>query len=121
MSRRRSALTAEVKLAANFVQIESREQLDRLFEESFERPVVIFKHSNSCGISSHVREIVSDVEGTINVVVVQTHRELSNEIASRTAYRHQSPQAFVIRDGEVVYHATHYGINPEKIAEATAN
>lgn len=102
-------------MPAKFVKIDSFEQLDALFESSFSNPVALFKHSNSCGISSHVLEMAAEAEGTINVVVIQENREISNEIANRTGHRHQSPQAFVIKDGKTTYHATHYGIDAGKI------
>ena len=104
-------------MPANFVKIESLEQLDALFESSYTEPVALLKHSNSCGISSHVLEMVSEAEGTVNVVVIQEHRPISNEIAVRTGHRHQSPQAFVLKNGRAIYHATHYGIDPSKIEE----
>lgn len=102
-------------MSANIVFIETQEQLDALFERSHREPVAIFKHSNSCGISADMLGQANAINGELNVVVVQEHRALSNEIAERTAYRHQSPQAFVILAGKPVYHATHYGIDPAKI------
>ncbi|MGQ0541591.1 MAG: bacillithiol system redox-active protein YtxJ [Blastocatellia bacterium] len=102
-------------MPANFIKVESLGDLNELFERSSERPVVLFKHSNSCGISSHVLEMASDVQTDINVVVIQEHRHISDEIAERTGHRHQSPQAFVIKDGKPIYHATHYGIDPKEI------
>lgn len=90
--------------------------LDRLFARSSERPVALFKHSNSCGISSHVLEMVREIDGDVFVLVIQEHRDLSREIAARTGYAHQSPQAFVIKDGKAIYHATHYGIDAETLA-----
>lgn len=107
-------------MSAKFTKIESIEQLDELFAQSFDHPVALFKHSNSCGISSHVLEDTAAVDGEVNIVVIQEHRPISNEIAERTGHRHQSPQAFVIKDGKAIYHATHYGINPSKIAEMLA-
>jgi len=104
-------------MAANFVPVDSIDTLDALFAESHIRPVVLFKHSNSCGISSHVFEQIGDVEGDVHVIVVQRDRPVSNAVAERTGYRHQSPQAFVIKDGKPVYHATHYGISAEAIED----
>ena len=98
-------------------RVDSVEKLDEIFERSFREPVILFKHSNMCGISSHVLEMVSDIEGEINMIVVQQNRDLSNEVAVRTGYAHQSPQAFVLSDGKPVYHATHYGINSEAITD----
>jgi bacillithiol system protein YtxJ len=97
--------------------IESMADLDSAFERSFEKPVIIFKHSNTCGISAHVFEMTSEIDADIDVIVIQEHRDLSNNVAARTGYVHQSPQAFVLKDGVPIYHATHYGIDPKKILE----
>lgn len=96
---------------ANFKPLKTNQALDTIFEESFEQPVVIFKHSRACGISSHVMEMVDEVGRDVHFVVVQDDREVSNEIAQRTGHRHHSPQIFVIRDGKPIYHATHYAID----------
>lgn len=102
-------------MPANFITIDSLDSLDALFARSYHGPVAIFKHSNRCGISSHLLEEISSVETDINLVIVQANREISSAVETRTGYRHQSPQAFVIRDGKAVYHATHYGIDPAAI------
>ena len=94
--------------------------LENLFESSFVRPVILFKHSNSCGISAHVFEMTSEIDADIDLIVIQDHRDLSNSVAERTGYVHQSPQAFVLKNGVPVYLATHYGIDPKKIVEAVA-
>ena len=101
---------------ADINKVDSIEKLDALFDHSYREPVVIFKHSNSCGISAHVLEMASEIEGQLNVIVIQQHRDLSNEVALRTGYTHQSPQAFVLVGGKPVYHATHYGIDPKTIS-----
>lgn len=102
-------------MPARIIDIETPEQVDALFERSFIEPVAIFKHSNRCGISQHVLDQTSTIDGELNVVVIQEHRQLSEMIADKTAHRHQSPQAFVIRNGKPIYHATHYGIDPAAI------
>ena len=98
-------------------KVDSIEKLDELFERSKLEPVLLFKHSDSCGISAHVLDMVQEVDGDVNVIVVQENRDLSNEVAKRTGHTHQSPQAFVLRYGKPVYHATHYGIDPKSIEE----
>ena len=103
---------------ATINKIDSFEKLDDVFARSHEGPVVLFKHSNRCGISSHVFEMTQDVDAELNVVVIQENRDISDEIAARTGYTHQSPQAFVIADGKVVHHATHYGIDASRIGQA---
>lgn len=104
-------------MSARFVKIESSGQLAELFERSYGEPVALLKHSNRCGISSDMLEQMAAVHGDVNVVVVQEHRPISNEIAQRTGYRHQSPQVFVLKDGKPIYHATHHGIDPICIDE----
>ena len=102
-------------MPATFVTVDSIETLDALFEESHHGPIVLFKHSNTCGISADIIEQVGDVDADVNVIVVQLHRSISNAVEERTGHRHQSPQAFVIKDGKPVYHATHYGITANGI------
>jgi thioredoxin 1 len=102
-------------MPASFINLETVEELDRLFAISHERPVVIFKHSTTCGISSGVRRVVEQIPAVVNLVVIQTHRDVSNAIASRTGIRHESPQAIVLVNGEPVYHASHYDIEPARI------
>ncbi len=97
-------------MPANFINVDSIASLDRLFEQSFKTPVVLLKHSTTCGISAGVYREVGLVGADVNVIVMQTHRELSNAIAARTGVPHESPQALVLRDGKPVYHASHYDI-----------
>lgn len=99
----------------NFIKLNTIEKLDELFEKSHEKPVVLFKHSLTCSISAAVYDEVSDVNAEINLVIVQSDREISNEIASRTNIRHQSPQAIVLKDGKSVYHASHFDVTAEDL------
>jgi bacillithiol system protein YtxJ len=39
------------------------------------------------------------------------HRDISNAIAERFDVVHQSPQVVLIKDGKVIDHASHEGIN----------
>ncbi len=100
---------------ADFREINNLEKLDELFKDSANEPVVLFKHSNTCGISADLYEQVSSVNGVINLVTVQISRGISNEIESRLGVRHASPQAFVVKDGKAVYSASHYAISPTEI------
>ena len=99
----------------NFITLNTIEKLDQLFEKSHETPVVLFKHSVTCPISTNVYYEISDIEAEINLVVVQSARQISNEIASRTNIRHESPQAIVLKDGKPVYSASHYDVTAEDL------
>ena len=102
---------------SNLIRLDTLDKLEAAIEESRIRPVLLFKHSTSCGISTGVFRYVTGVDADINLIVVQTDRHISNEIERRTGVRHESPQAIVIKDGEAVYHASHYDITVEDINE----
>ncbi len=100
-----------------FITIDTAEKLEALMAESETHPVFLFKHSDSCGISLDVLEQLEAVNGDVHIVTVQNDRDISNAVAERLAIRHASPQAFVIKNGIPVYHATHYGIDPDAISD----
>lgn len=117
---KKNTKTSELNMTASFHTIESLQDLDMLFARSFTEPVVLFKHSNSCGTSAYVFEIMHEVPGDIHLVTVQERRDISNAIADRTGVRHQTPQAFVIAGGEIAYSASHYNISPEAISNTVS-
>lgn len=102
---------------ARFTKIDSKEKLDEIFASSNEKPVVLFKHSVTCPISADVYHEVSNADADINLIVVQSARDISNAIAERTGIRHESPQAIVLKDGKAVYHASHYDVTADEISE----
>lgn len=105
-------------MIANFIKVNTAEELDELFEKSNEQPVFLFKHSLTCPISSGVFQTVSDIETDVYLVVVQHVRDISNEIAERTGIRHESPQAIIIKDGKPVYHASHYSVTAKDVEQS---
>ncbi len=70
-------------MKARFNKISSTEKLDELFNESNEQPIVIFKHSLTCPISAGVYQEISNADADINLVVVQTARNISTLIAEK--------------------------------------
>lgn len=103
-------------MKARFTKVETTDKLDELFDISNEKPVVLFKHSTTCPISSDVYAEVSDADADVNLIVVQAARNISNAIAERTGIRHESPQAIILKDGKAVYHASHYDVTAEEIS-----
>ena len=98
------------------VRLDTLEKLEEAIENSRVHPVLLFKHSRTCGISAGVMsQEIAGVEAPVNLILVQDDRHISNEIAARTGIRHESPQAIVIKDGEVVYHASHFDITADDI------
>ncbi len=97
--------------------------LHRLEDESKEKVVVIFKHSTRCGISRMAkRQFESDYDYDEEKVKLYyldliAHRDISNLVAEDFGVFHESPQLLIIKDKNVVYHASHSSINAEKIVE----
>ncbi|MFN5583561.1 bacillithiol system redox-active protein YtxJ [Gemmatimonas sp.] len=86
-------------------------------------PTLIFKHSATCSISIGVKQeydtFVREFPGVpVRLVVVQQERPLSNAIADVLRVEHESPQAIVVHNGQVVWHASHRRITASRIAEA---
>ena len=90
-------------------------------------PVLIFKHSMTCGTSAAAREelehflALDPSAPPCGLVVVQTHRAVSNEVASILGVAHQSPQAFLVVDGVPRWHASHWRITSQALASAAAD
>ncbi len=102
-------------MKANFTEINSTEQLDELFKKSNENPIVLFKHSLTCPISAGIHQEISNADADINMVIMQRARNVSDEIAKRTGIRHESPQAIILKNGKVVYHAAHYDVTASDV------
>jgi bacillithiol system protein YtxJ len=106
---------------ARFNEIHDADELQNLFQKSFEEPVVLFKHSLTCPISASAYQEISQAEAEINIIIVQRARDASNALAEKTGIRHESPQAIVLKDGEPIYHASHYKITADEISEKLGN
>lgn len=102
-------------MKANFIEINSSEQLGEVFQKSNEQAVVLFKHSLTCPISASVFNEMKNVGGDVHLVVIQSSREISNEIAKKTGIRHESPQAIVLKDEKPVYSASHFDVTADDI------
>lgn len=97
------------------------EQLGDVKEASKTRPVVIFKHSTTCGISRMVlRTFERDYaveDGKIDLYYLDllAFRDVSNEVAIQFQVVHQSPQLLIIQNESTVHHASHQGIQASDI------
>jgi bacillithiol system protein YtxJ len=102
-------------MKARFNEINNIEELDALIEKSNEQAIVLFKHSTTCPISAGVYQEISNADADINLIVVQKARDVSSAVAEKTGIRHESPQAFVVKNGKVVYHASHYDVTASDV------
>ena len=108
-------------MANHFFQIDDRTALDSLFADSKTKPVIVFKHSNACSISSRAYREMEQFEGQVNILVVQSAREVSRELANLTGVRHETPQVIVLRDGKAVWDASHFDVKATAVADAVAS
>ncbi|HEV7398292.1 MAG TPA: bacillithiol system redox-active protein YtxJ [Pyrinomonadaceae bacterium] len=105
-------------MATHFVRVTETTSLDELTERSKERAVVLFKHSLTCPISARAYEQMAEFEGEVTLIEVQRARELSGEVEKRLGVAHQSPQVIVLRNGQVVWDASHFDITADAVAAA---
>ncbi len=113
----------------DYSRVESVSELDELIARSLETPVLLFKHSLTCPISGaalrqYQRFLDDRPDGDATVyrlIEVQNAREVSNEVAARTGVRHESPQALLLRGGEVAWHASHWSIEADALASAVGD
>ena len=103
-----------------WIPLETIEQLDTIVQESYEMPVLIFKHSTRCSISRFaLKRFENEFELQEKVITyfldLLNYREISNEIAFKFGVQHQSPQVLLLKNGKVVYHDSHDGIEAEEL------
>jgi bacillithiol system protein YtxJ len=61
---------------------------------------------------------MAEFPGEVALVEVQRARELSAEIENRLGVNHESPQVIVLRNGQVVWNASHFKITAEAVTRA---
>ena len=101
-------------------QLTEMDQLDTIVSTSADKIVLIFKHSTRCSIS---RFALKQFESEFNFqdkistyfLDLLNNRDISNEIAFRFNVQHQSPQVLLIKNGVVVYDASHSDIEAEEL------
>ena len=109
---------------ANFIPLETEEQWQTLQQSS--GPVVVLKHSATCGISLHAHSRVTEglksgtIDRDVHLLIIQNSRPLSAKITEDTGVTHQSPQLIILKNGKAIYNASHQAIMPEAITAALA-
>lgn len=88
------------------------------------QPVVIFKHSTRCSISTMAkgrleRSIAPEGISFYHLDLIR-HRAISNKVAEVFGVHHESPQVLLIRNGACVYDESHNGISMDEIIKQAA-
>ena len=100
----------------HLTHVQRLEDLDVLLELYNDMPLMVFKHSLSlCTCYDEVDELFDPLKderrpALYAMITVQTHRDLSTAVAKRLGVRHETPQALLIRDGRVVWSASHFRV-----------
>ncbi len=95
----------------------SEDQIRDLIEESKEQPVLIYKHSTRCGISSMVLDRLERTWTSENnpikpyILDLISFRSVSNAIAQQFQVYHESPQVILLKDGKAIYDASHMQVS----------
>ncbi|HEY6230400.1 MAG TPA: bacillithiol system redox-active protein YtxJ [Pyrinomonadaceae bacterium] len=102
----------------HFIKITDLKSFEEIADRSKEHAVVIFKHSLTCPISSSAYDEMAAFDGEVALLEVQRSRELSQQIEDRLGVVHESPQVIVLRNGQVVWNASHFKITAAAVAGA---
>ena len=97
-----------------------------LRERSREAPVLVVKLSPICPVShfaeSNYRDWLSGLAPetplqTLEIDVI-AEKPTARGLTAELGIRHESPQALLFRDGELVWHDSHDGVNADNLSEA---
>lgn len=105
-------------------EISTLAELDAALATSVTQPILIYKHSLTCGTSGLAYEEVLDLAGgsmlpgSVFLVRIQAARDVSDAIEARLGIRHESPQILLIVEGRVVWHASHFRVTARAIDAA---
>ena len=107
--------------------LETSEQLEKAIQDSYKKPVVLFKHSVTCGISARAKYMLEE-DWSFNeddfdfyYLDLLSFRSISNSIADKFNVTHQSPQILIIKDGKSVYDMSHHRISAQSLKSAITN
>jgi bacillithiol system protein YtxJ len=115
-------------MPAKLTDLTSLEQLSEVLDNSNQRTQLIFKHSNTCPISTTAyKQMQSYLQNSpsenvdYSLIVVQTARNISNEVAAKLGVVHESPQAILVKNGQAVWNKSHFDITQKSLTEAINN
>lgn len=104
--------------------LQSIDQINTLKELSHQTPVLIFKHSTRCSISTIAKQrLVSEwklLESKVEPFYLDliAFRDISDHISEIFAVHHESPQVLLLKNGECTYETSHLDIHANEIHEA---
>ncbi len=87
-----------------------------------ERPglTLLYLHDPWCSISSRAFHQLDALGGAVELIDVDANPELGRIVEEMTGFRHESPQAILLRDGVPVWSASHFAITTDAARRALA-
>ena len=96
-------------------ELSSLKQIEDIKKSSSDNPVIIYKHSTRCAISSVALDRLErqwDLKGIeFYYLDLIRYRNVSNAIEKVFGVYHQSPQVLLIKNGHSIYDVSHMAIN----------
>jgi len=106
-----------------WIILNDENQLNDLIVESRLKPVIIYKHSTRCGLSTMTYQRLQNgweqisPKASLYYLDLVRYREISSKVSEIFNVRHQSPQVLVIKNGSSVYMASHHEILVNEILQ----
>ena len=103
--------------------LSSEQDIADILNASNKKKQVIYKHSSRCATCYFAQKNVESISANkqqnadFYFVDVIGQRPLSMHIAEKLEIRHESPQLFVISNGEVIWHGSHNELQTEALEE----
>ncbi|MDP2683893.1 MAG: bacillithiol system redox-active protein YtxJ [bacterium] len=101
--------------------IKNKVLLDKALEKSNHEPILIFKHSDSCPVSSEAYDEVlkfeKKVETPIFLIVVQDNRDESNQVEQVLEIKHESPQIILVNESHAKLTLNHEDVTEDNLFE----
>ena len=109
---------------AEFKEITCSQDLGEVLDESCQRKIILFKHSTTCPISARawreVQDFIKESSSEVLVAMIKVIecRPVCSQVTADLGVTHQSPQALLLSNRKVLWHASHQTVTRENIKKA---
>lgn len=106
-----------------FTIMHTSQDFDAALAASYEKPIVIFKHSATCPFSAAAQIEVANAKHDIDIygIVLQYTGNLKKDIAEKLNVEHQSPQTIIVHRGKAVSHRWRDEIQKDRLIQEVAD
>jgi bacillithiol system protein YtxJ len=102
----------------DFSPVRDEQAWEELVARSLTEPVIVFKHSMTCGVSAAAYRELESFGGRVNIIEIQRSPSLSDLVEKLTGVTHESPQVIVLRRGRAVWNGSHRQIKASAVETA---